>query len=201
MVERFHRQLKAALRSQPQPHLWSENLALVLLGIRSSLKPDLGASVAELVYGTPLRLPGELFVSSSSDDIPDPSSYLSRLQQFARSLRPAVPRPPPSSRVFHVPSALTDCSHVYVRVDGVRPPLSTPYDGPFRVIRRSARYYEVDINGTSRVISIVRLKPAYLDDTHVSSLSDELYSPFPPDTSDLLPAHPARRRIHFAVDP
>ena len=103
MVERFHRQLKPALRSQLQPHPWSENLTLVLLDIRSSLKPDLGASVAELVYGTPLRPPGELFVSSSSDDIPDPSSCLSRLQQFARSLRPVVPCSPPSSRVFHGP--------------------------------------------------------------------------------------------------
>ena len=162
MVERFHRQLKATLRSQPQPHLWSENLALVLLGIRSSLKPDHGASAAELVYGSPLRLPGEFFESTDTDTVPDPSSLLSRLQQFARSPRPVAPRPPPTTRVFHVPTALADCSHVYVRVDGVRQPLSTPYDGPFRVIRRNDRCYEVDVNGQRQWSSMARLVSSQL---------------------------------------
>jgi hypothetical protein len=39
---------------------WTEALPLVLLGIRTSFKADLQASVAELVYGEPLRIPGEL---------------------------------------------------------------------------------------------------------------------------------------------
>ena len=157
MVERFHRQLKSALRSQPNSADWSENLALVLLGIRSSLKPDLGASAAELVYGAPLRLPGEFF-SSADSTVPDPSSFLSRLRQFSQSLRPIEPRPPPSSHVFYVPAALDDCTHVYVRVGSVRQPLATPYDGPFRVIRRTDRVFELDVNGSPRTVSIDRLK-------------------------------------------
>ena len=200
MVERFHRQLKAALRSQPQPHLWSENLALVLLGIRSSLKPDLGASAAELVYGSPLRLPGEFFESTDTDTIPDPSSLLSRLQQFARSLRPVAPRPPPTTRVFHVPTALADCSHVYVRVDGVRQPLSTPYDGPFRVIRRNERCYEVDVHGSSRVISVDRLKPAHLDDPALLANFSSEHLSLPSDTSSPPSDLTARHSIRFAMD-
>ena len=197
MVERFHRQLKSALRSQPNPVDWSENLALVLLGIRSSLKPDLGSSAAELVYGTPLRLPGEFF-SSADLTVPDPSIFLSRLRQFSRSLRPVEPRPPPSSRVFYVPAALDDCTHVYVRVDSVRQPLATPYDGPFRVIRRADRVFELDINGSPRTVSIDRLKPAHLDNIDDQALASVTAPDWPGD--DISPSSPTRssRHIHFA---
>ena len=61
MVERFHRQLKAALKAQHNPASWVDALPLVLLGIRTALKEDLSATTAEMVYGTTLRLPGELF--------------------------------------------------------------------------------------------------------------------------------------------
>ena len=59
MVERFHHQLKAALKAQPNPHSWMDALPLVLLGIRTSLKEDISTTAAEMVYGTTLRLPGE----------------------------------------------------------------------------------------------------------------------------------------------
>ena len=197
MVERFHRQLKSALRSQPNSADWSENLALVLLGIRSSLKPDLGASAAELVYGAPLRLPGEFF-SSADSTVPDPSSFLSRLRQFSQSLRPVEPRPPPSSRVFYVPAALDDCTHVYVRVDSVRQPLATPYDGPFRVIRRTDRVFELDVNGSPRTVSIDRLKPAHLDTIADQALASVTAPDWP--GNDISPSSPTRssRHIHFA---
>jgi hypothetical protein len=38
---------------------WTTALPLVLLGIRTSFKEDMLSSVAELVYGEPLRIPGE----------------------------------------------------------------------------------------------------------------------------------------------
>ena len=61
VVERFHRQLEAALKTRPQPDLWTDVLPLVLLGIRTALKEDISATAAEMVYGTTLRLPGEFF--------------------------------------------------------------------------------------------------------------------------------------------
>ena len=53
-------------------------LPLVLLGIRTALKEDLGCTAVELVYGTSLRFPGE-FVVSSSDTTSDPVSYVTQL--------------------------------------------------------------------------------------------------------------------------
>ena len=55
MVERFHRQLKTALKSHPTS--WMDSLPLVMLGVRTALKEDMHFTSAEMVYGTTLRIP------------------------------------------------------------------------------------------------------------------------------------------------
>jgi transposase InsO family protein len=50
LVERIHRTLKAAITCHADQQ-WTEAFPLVLLGIRTSFKEDLQASVAELIYG------------------------------------------------------------------------------------------------------------------------------------------------------
>ena len=93
MVERFHRQLKAALKAQPNPTSWMDALPLVLLGIRTALKADISATTAELVYGTTLRLPGEFFTSSSTPSLLDPPTYVSKLRTHMQHIQPSQPRP------------------------------------------------------------------------------------------------------------
>jgi hypothetical protein len=66
LVERFHRTLKAAIMCHADQQ-WTEALHLVLFGIRTSFKADLQASVAELVYGEPLRIPGCAVIWPASD--------------------------------------------------------------------------------------------------------------------------------------
>ncbi|VDP90606.1 unnamed protein product [Echinostoma caproni] len=61
LVERFHRQLSAALKAPPGSE-WHEGLPLVLLGIRNTIKADLHTTPAALALGCTLHLPGE-FVS------------------------------------------------------------------------------------------------------------------------------------------
>ncbi|KAI5734812.1 hypothetical protein M8J77_010696 [Diaphorina citri] len=65
MVERLHRQLKAAIKCHHTAR-WTDILPTVLLGIRAAWRDDFKASCAELVYGEPLRLPGE-FLASKAD--------------------------------------------------------------------------------------------------------------------------------------
>jgi cleavage and polyadenylation specificity factor subunit 1 len=77
LVERFHRTLKAAIMCHVDQQ-WTEALLLVLLGIRTSYKADLQASVAELVYGEPLRIPGELLT---------PAAGLAELEHLITQLR------------------------------------------------------------------------------------------------------------------
>ena len=160
LVERFHRQLKAALRAHENPD-WYETLPLVLLGIRTCLKADIQCTAAELVFGTTLRLPGEFFTPRSSASV-GVQTYVERLSTYMRAL------PPAKTRIQHrqvlIPSELSTCTHVFIRVDSVRKPLQQPYEGPFRVISRHDKTFKVDRHGRVDTISIDRLKPAYVDD-------------------------------------
>ena len=160
MVERFHRQLKASLKAQPDPSRWRELLPLVLLGIRASVKEDLGCASSELVYGTPLRLPGQLLAPASQPSA-DTADYVQRLKQHMATLSPTGTRPQP--RAGFVPQALETCTHVFLRIDAVTKPLQPPYAGPFKVLRRTPKYFVISQNEKPATVSIDRLKPAFLD--------------------------------------
>ena len=84
LVERFHRQLKASLYAQANPLNLLQNLPLVLLGIRSALKPDVGGSAAEVVYGCGLRVPGEFLAPTTGSTLASPGDLVIRLRQFAQ---------------------------------------------------------------------------------------------------------------------
>ena len=78
MVERFHRHLKSALKTQPTPDAWMDTLPLILLGIRTALKEDISSTAAEMVYGTTIRLPGE-FIDPTPTSLPDSSEFINQL--------------------------------------------------------------------------------------------------------------------------
>lgn len=59
MVERFYRMLRAARKFSTQS--WLDALLLVMLDFRNAFKYNLKASLAEMVYSTTLRTPGEFF--------------------------------------------------------------------------------------------------------------------------------------------
>ncbi|XP_055611202.1 uncharacterized protein LOC129757869 [Uranotaenia lowii] len=138
---------------------WTESLPIVLLGMRTSLKENIEASSAELTYGTTLRLPGEFFASSSSKS---PSAeYLVDLKAAMAKLRP-TPTSNHSKQATFIQKELATCTHVFVRVGAIKPPLTPPYDGPFKVLRRKKKVFIVDINGRKQPISIDRLKAAHM---------------------------------------
>ena len=113
IVERFHHQLKASLKCHSQPEHWADFLPLVMLGIRTSLKEDLGCSTAEIVYGTTLRLPG-MYFSITEDAAPDVTEYVQSLKAAMQKLQPTPPRQshcPPCN----VNPALQSQTHVFIR--------------------------------------------------------------------------------------
>ncbi|XP_053597531.1 uncharacterized protein LOC128668476 [Microplitis demolitor] len=61
-VEYLHRQLKAALLYHDDN--WYDALPVVILGLQAAWKEEIQATPAKLVYGKPIRLPGELLVPS-----------------------------------------------------------------------------------------------------------------------------------------
>ena len=93
LVERFHRQLKSALRAMPTPQHWVDHLPLITLSIRAATKTDTDVAPCELVHGSPLRLPGEFFVSPfQPEDFPVTSAYVSKLKSAMRKLQPLQSR-------------------------------------------------------------------------------------------------------------
>lgn len=166
LVERFHRQLKGSLKAS-LPTTWVDALPLVMLGIRSALKDDLHATAAELVYGATLRVPGEFFTSTLDEAVPNAAEYVIQLRNAFRTLQ-AVPTRAQQRKVF-VHTDLLTSTHVFIRHDAVRTPLQPPYDGPYKVRSRSDKTYTVDRDGRDYVVSVDRLKPAYLEYDSVSS--------------------------------
>ena len=92
----------------------------------------------------------------------DHGAYVTQLKSAMQRLQ-AVPPRQPQHRQTNISDNLLTCSHVFVRHDAVRKPLQPPYDGPYRVLERSAKHYTIDRNGQQTVVSIDRLKPAHLD--------------------------------------
>nr|XP_019555675.2 uncharacterized protein LOC109424936 [Aedes albopictus]XP_029714120.1 uncharacterized protein LOC115258194 [Aedes albopictus] len=158
-IERTHRQLKAAIMCHNNSK-WTESLPIVLLGMRTALKEDLQASVAEATYGTTLRLPGEFFTETpSKQSSPD---FVTELKKQMAQLRP-TPTSNHAKPTTFVQKELSTCSHVFVKIGAVKPPLTQPYNGPFRVLRRKKKVFIVDINGKKSPISIDRLKAAFIE--------------------------------------
>ena len=210
MVERFHRQLKSALKTQSTPVAWMDSLPLVLLGIRTSLKTDLNSTAAEMVYGSSLRLPGEFFQSSHHHSLPDQSDFVNRLRTHFRSLQTVPPRSATGNS--HIPPELSTSTHVFVRHDAIRKPLQPPYDGPYSVVKRTPKHFTVNIKGRHDTVSIDRLKPAHIDFSALPDSADPSHghsnSSTQPPPHSLTPTSHAHtpatsrstssgRRVHF----
>ena len=191
LVERMHRRLKEAILAlcPDCPNQWFWKLPLALLAIRTTLKPDIGASPADMVFGEGLALPGDLIQSADPAD-----DQLARRQAATlANLRVEVARlqPTPTSahrtpRIF-MPQSLETATHVFVRRGGVQPTLQTPYEGPYRVASRTATGFHVRLpGGRTELVTLNRLKPAFVsreqrDGEEPQDLDDERPpSPNPP---------------------
>ena len=138
---------------------WFDHLPFVLLGMRTSIREDSGCCPADLLYGAPLRLPGDCF---------EPSEPVPLASDFAHQLRTIIgaARPMPVLHHGHTPSrihpSLRSSSHVFLRVDAVRRPLVQPYLGPFEVLERNDKTFVISQNNKRVTVTVDRLKPAHL---------------------------------------
>ena len=166
LVERFHRRLKESLLAlaNDEPQNWYWRLPCTLLAIRTTLKPDVGASPADLVYGEGLSVPGDLL----SNKRPDEDQLPQQRQDTLANLRVEVSRlrPIPTSAHrrphVHIPEDLRTATHVFVRRGGIHSSLTTPYTGPYRVISREEATLKIALpGGGNEVVAMARLKPAH----------------------------------------
>ena len=139
---------------------WYYYLPLTMLALRSQIKEDLDSTTSEVVYGTQLRLPGEFFEKNqctkhvSSKFINAQQKFLSRFKYHESRF--------PTTRTTYVDPHLNKCRHVFIRNDATRTPLQPTYDGPFKVLHRTPKYFKVLKNTKVYTVSVDRLKAANL---------------------------------------
>ena len=153
LVERFHRQLKDSMRARLAARDWPAHLPWVLLGLRAAPKEDHNISAAELLYGVPLALPGELLETSE----PPAASFLENLRRCPTSIPTwpiTGPQPSPDP-----PRGLASASFVFVRRGAPGPPLSPINDSPYQVLAAGPKFFTLQVGGRKDTVSVNRLKP------------------------------------------
>ncbi|XP_055938243.1 uncharacterized protein LOC129968410 [Argiope bruennichi] len=138
---------------------WTETVPIVLLGLHIHIK-DLNATSSQLVYGTTLRLPSDLLSDDSTVNPTVTPTYVTNLFSIMKKLNPRNPILHGNSKFFVSPS-LTSCSHIFLRNDLVRPPLTPPYSGPHLVKSRTDKNFVININGKNLIVTTDRCKPAF----------------------------------------
>ena len=159
LCERLNRDIKTALKTKDLVHKWVDNLPLVLMALRSQYKEDMKCSPAEMVFGTTLRLPGEI-IHQTSHQYDSQHTYLNDMRQHMGR----ISYKPPRYRITagKIDPELQNCTHVYIRIDAVKPQLTRPYSGPYRVLKRNPKYFTLQLLNKTDKVSIDRLKAAIL---------------------------------------
>jgi len=157
LVERFHRRLKNSLRARAASADWFEHLPWVMLGLRTQWRADAPFSPAESVFGSQPVLPGQYLCVEES---PSPS-FIADFQGVLAA-RPPLPtahhaNPGPPA----LPEELLLSRFVLVRHDGVQPPLSPLYDGPYLVLERSLHFFKLQMGTRTDTVSTHRLKACH----------------------------------------
>ncbi|CAK9816125.1 Gag-Pol polyprotein [Anthophora plagiata] len=162
MVERLHRQIKAAIKCH-QTDAWAEILPIVLLGIRTAWKEDLGATPSQMLFGANVRLPGEFFKRSTATT--DASSFVTQLRLEMRELQP-TPGSRHGTRSTFIYKELRTSPYVFLRHDATRTPLQPTYHRtfhrPYEVLERGSRTFIIEVNNKATRVTVERLKPAHL---------------------------------------
>ncbi|KAK3884362.1 hypothetical protein Pcinc_011373 [Petrolisthes cinctipes] len=171
MVERFHRRLKDAFRAL-QLDQWSDELPLVLLTHRTTMKEDLQHLPAELVFREDLRLPGQVTLQEVGTTN---HSFLPTLKHAIKNAQLTPTRQ--QSRPSYTPAVLHTAPYVFLRTDAHRSPLQPVYTGPHPVLTRTDATVTLNIDGRPYIMSWERVKPAHVSTTLNATPNDTLHQP------------------------
>ena len=72
---------------------------------------------------------------------------------------------------------------MYVRKDSHKHPLQRPYDGPYRVVSKSDKYFTLYVKGRTETVSIDRLKTAFVTQFGNSEENTPVICPGEPSTT------------------
>ena len=167
-----------------------ECLPLVLLGLH--------CCPAELVFGTMLRLPGEIIASTLPDTNEDTANFVHHLKNFMQAIAPQPPQL--QLRENFIDEQLENCSHIFVCCDHIRNPLEPPYEGLFPVVAHSKKHFIIQRNGKNDIISLDRMKTASVN-CPVSPVANSLPPPskVQQSSADISPSCAPSMPIHMEL--
>ena len=95
-----------------------------------------------MIYGTTLRLPGEFTEKYTIDAHTNLDNYSDNLRVAMSRLHLCPPRDTHQKNISQY-KEIDTCTHVFLRRIAMAPPLTAPYDGPYKVIVRSGRVMKI----------------------------------------------------------
>ena len=129
----------------------------------------------------PIRLPGKFLDENTDTDIPGNPDSITKFGHYVASLRFMPLRENKRKSYLEKPFFLPETTHVYVRNDIPRHLLQPTYQGPFKVISKNPKYFELDLRLGIDKVSIKKLKSATLSfitlNSHIESADDHFYFP------------------------
>ncbi|XP_049961726.1 uncharacterized protein LOC126481813 [Schistocerca serialis cubense] len=114
---------------------WTSALPIVLLRLRVTYKPDIGALAPELVSGEILRLPGEFVDPGLLSEMDDHPQFLYKLKEHVSQIKPTKASRHGCPTTF-LHNNLKSCTHITLHTDYAKPPLQPPYTGVHHVLSR-----------------------------------------------------------------
>ena len=111
-----------------------------------------------MIYGTTLRLPGEFTKQYTVDANTDLDNYSDKLRVAMSRLCLCPPRDTQQHNIFQFKEIATCTRRI-----AITPPLTAPYDGPYKVVARCGRVMKIPVKGKVETVSLDRVKPAHLE--------------------------------------
>ena len=109
-----------------------------------------------------LRLPGEFTEKYTVDAHTNLDNYSDKLRVAMSRLRLCPLRDTHQKNIFQC-KEIDTCKHVFLRRIAIAPPLTAPYDAPYKVMVRSGRVMRILIKGKVETVSLDRVKPAHFE--------------------------------------
>ena len=177
-----------------------------MLNLRVAVRNDEQPSLSELVYSTPLTLPGDLITPSDVHEYPRCADYSDQLREHMENICPIVTKyhTKRGEDGSYVDPRLKTCSCVLLKRMN-KHSLQKNYTGPHEIIARHDKYFTIRLpNGTSDNVTVDRLKACYTLEEALPPLVQPSYHEVaiyphdqigPDDLPPLLQKDPPRVRI------
>ena len=72
------------------------------------------------------------------------------------------PRDTPQKDTFQF-KELKTCSHVFLQCMAIAPPLTAPYNGPYKFVSKSGRVFKILLKGKVETVTADCVKPSHID--------------------------------------